>query len=313
MKKIFITAVGGDIGYGIVKALKASSHDFYLFGCDIKKYNVSYDLVDEFFISPAYKDENTWLTFVCNVIKKNHIDYFWPVTEPEIKITDQHKYLFGPATVIINQQNILQIAMDKGLTAQFLSENGIMTPKTWNTVEECEKDFPIIVKERFGCGSHSVVTVNDDYTLAKTFTAMDNPIVQECVGGNDEEYTLTIFSDGKVTNHIVFKRQLGFGGMSRYVEFVHNKELEKIAEKIARLFDLHGSINVQMRKHDGKYYVFEINPRISSTIGFRLQLGFNDVSWWIDMFEKKDISGYIYPTEKMFGVRSVEEKIFYEK
>lgn len=269
-------------------------------------------MIDEFFISPTYKNEAAWLEFVCDIIKIKHIDYFWPVTEIEMKITDRHKDLFESATVFMNRQNILRTAMDKGLTAQFLSQNGVMTPKTWDTVEDCEKNFPIIVKERFGCGSHFVMTVKDEYTLRKTFDTMNDPIVQEYIGNDGEEYTLTIFSNGKVINHIAFKRQLGFGGMSRYVELVHNNELTHIAEKIARIFDLRGSINVQMRRRGNNYYVFEINPRISSTMGFRLQLGFNDVSWWIDMFEGKDISAYVYPTEKIFGVRSIEEKIFYE-
>lgn len=313
MKNVFITAIGGDIGYGIIKALRAGQCDLYMIGCDIKKYNMSYGLVDEFFLSPAYSEEDGWIAFIIDIIKKKHIDYFWPVTEAEIKIVDQHKDLFADATVVINTSNILQIAMDKGLTARFLAENGLMTPKTWDVMEGCEKIYPIVVKERFGCGSHAVAVVNNESDLKKAFTELNDPIVQEYIGNDDEEYTLTIFSNRKITNHIAFKRQLGFGGMSRYVELVQDAELTKIAEKIAGIFDLYGSINVQMRKCSTNYFIIEINPRISSTIGFRLQLGFNDVSWWIDMFDGKDISPYVCPTEKVFGVRCVEEKIFYEK
>lgn len=41
MKTVLITAVGSDIGYGIIKALKASQHDLYMIGCDINQYNMS--------------------------------------------------------------------------------------------------------------------------------------------------------------------------------------------------------------------------------------------------------------------------------
>ncbi|MDE6747887.1 MAG: ATP-grasp domain-containing protein [Lachnospiraceae bacterium] len=312
MIKFLITAIGGDIGYGIIKALKARNRSIYIVGCDVIRYNMSYDLVDEFLISPAYKDEDKWIEFVNDTILTKQIDYFWPVTETELKIVDKNRNLFASTTVVMNSHNILQIATDKMLTAKFLSENGVMAPKTWDDVETCEKNFPVIVKEKFSCGSHSVHVVNDEDNLRAMFAGMDDPIVQEYIGDNSEEYTLAIFSDGKIINYIAFKRQLGFGGMSRYVELIHDIEIKKIAEKIAVTFDLHGSINVQMRKHGGDYYVFEINPRISSTIGFRLQLGFNDVSWWIDMFEGIETVPYICPEEKIFGVRSVEEKIFYE-
>ena len=312
MKKILVTAIGGDIGYGIIKALKENRKNLYIIGCDVIKYNMSYDLVDEFFISPAYKDEDKWIQFVNDIIRTKHIDYFWPVTETELKIVDKNRDLFAAATVVMNSHSILQIAMDKMLTAKFLSENGVMTPKTWDDVEICEKNFPVIIKEKFGCGSHSVHVVDNENNLREIFAGMEDPIVQEYIGDNSEEYTLAIFSDGKIINNIVFKRQLGFGGMSRYVELIHDGEITKIAEKIAGAFDLHGSINVQMRRRGGNYYVFEINPRISSTIGFRLQLGFNDVSWWMDMFEGIDILPYICPEGEIFGVRSVEEKIFYK-
>lgn len=312
MKKILITAIGGDIGYGIIKALKSSTHDLYIIGCDIKKYTMSYDVIDEFFISPAYSEENRWMEAITDIIARKKVDYFLPVSEEEIRIVDQHRKLFNGVTLLINESNVLQIAMDKGLTAKYLLENGIITPATYESIDEIQMHFPMIVKERFGCGSHFVKVVHNDCELKRSFAEMKDPIVQEYIGNQDEEYTLAIFSNGKVTNHIAFKRQLGFGGMSRYVELVNNDTLTGIAHRIAQIFDLHGSINVQMRKSGSIYYVIEINPRISSTIGFRLQLGFNDISWWVDMVNEKDILLYAYPVKKAFGVRSVEEKVFYE-
>ena len=41
MKKILVTAIGGDVGYGIIKSIKKSNYDLYIVGCDIKKYNCS--------------------------------------------------------------------------------------------------------------------------------------------------------------------------------------------------------------------------------------------------------------------------------
>ena len=68
MKKILVTAVGGDIGYGIIKAIKESNHDLYIIGCDIKKYNVSYDLVDEFHVCPPYRNIDNWTACMTDII-----------------------------------------------------------------------------------------------------------------------------------------------------------------------------------------------------------------------------------------------------
>lgn len=311
-KKILVTAVGGDIGYAVIKAIKSSNHDMYIIGCDIKKYNISYDLVDEFYVCPAYRNVEAWTEYMAEMILKKDIDYFWPVTEPEIKIINENPELFESVRVVMNQSNVLRVAMDKGETARFLYENGVLTPKTWACVPEADLTYPLIVKEKFGCGSHSVAVVNGKDELIQSFDEMENPIVQECIGDKSEEYTLTVFSDGETVNCIAFKRELGFGGMSRYVELSHDKKLSIIADKIAKMFNLHGSINVQMRKVEEEYYVFEINPRISSTMGFRMQLGFNDVSWWLDMLENKLVDKYIAPEGVIYGARSVEEKLFRE-
>lgn len=313
MKKVFITAIGGDVGYGLIKALKKSGYALYIIGCDIKKYNCSCDLVDEFYLSPEYEKEDEWWKFVLKLITNKKIDYFWPVTEPEIRLVDKRKKELCNVKVIMNESLILEIAMDKWKTAEYLKKAGICTPNTWRGKESCQNKYPLIVKENFGCGSHGVKIVNNRNELENALNDMWEPIIQEYIGAEKEEYTLTIFSDGSIVNYIAFKRILGFDGMSKFVELANKDEFEKISYKVSELLKLKGSINVQMRKQEEDYYVFEINPRISSTIGFRFLLGFNDAAWWLDLVEGKKIEQYEYPNKKIYGVRSVEEKLFFEE
>jgi len=312
MKKILVTAVGGDIGYGVVKALRKCEKDLYIVGCDIRKYNVSYELVDKFLLCPPYSDVQGWLSFMGNVVAEEEVDMLWPITEPEIRILMDCPKLFEKISIVMNESNVLDIALDKEKTASFLSSNGVLTPKTWEDTDSSDITYPAIVKERSSCGSHAVKIAANKEQMKSYYEKMEAPIVQEYVGDADDEYTLTVFSDDKVINYIAFKRELGFGGMSRCVELVDDPALADVADKIARMFKLRGSVNVQMRKKDDDYCVFEINPRISSTVGFRDKLGFHDVQWWIDMLKGKDIPKYIYPKGKVYGVRSVEEILFTE-
>lgn len=312
MLKIFVTAIGGDIGNGIVTALREMNEEVYILGCDVAKYNMSYDLVDEFFTSPYYTDEEKWISFILDICNQKDVDFFWPVTEPELLIIKNNQDKFDISKIVMNHIGILDIALDKEVTAVFLREHGIRTPRTWNQNDLDYDNFPLIVKARRGCGSHSVKVVYSKEQLEEQLRIIDNPIVQQYVGNQDEEYTMTIFSDGKITNYIAFKRQLGFGGLSRYVELIVDKKLCQIAQKIAMIFELKGSINVQMRKQDDDYFIFEINPRISSTVGFRRMIGFNDVEWWVKMMKNEEIEPFEAPKSKIHGVRCVKEKLFYE-
>ena len=310
MKEIIVTAVGGDIGYGIVKALKNSGRALRITGCDIRPHNMSTDLLDEFFLCPPYTETERWTEAMREMIAKHQADYFFPVTEPEIAIVHGARDLFSSVTTVINQPEVLDIALDKGKTAAFLGEKGVPTPKTWLSMPEETPAFPLVVKEAAGCGSHSVITVSTEEELTQACRRMERPVIQACIGVPEEEYTLTVFSDGRTVNHIAFRRELGFGGMSRYVELVRDETLSALAEKIAEVFHLRGSVNVQCRKQDGEYFVFEINPRISSTLGFRVPLGFHDVLWWLDSLEGIPVPRYTAPEGPVFGVRTVEEKLF---
>lgn len=312
MKTILVSAVGGDIGYGIIKALKESGAPLRFIGFDIRKFNASSDLMDEFYVSPPYREEEKWLNFVTGLVHDCHADYFWPVTEPEIRIVDRNRELFNGTTLVINSSSILRIALNKALTAAVLRDGGIPTPETWERTDTVSRPYPLIVKEAFGCGSHSVCLVNSREELEAAFQGMQAPVVQECIGSPEEEYTLTVFSDGNTVNFIAFKRSLGFGGMSRYVELAEDEKLADLACRLSGLLELRGSVNVQMRKQNGRYYVFEINPRISSTIGFRVKLGFNDAAWWLDLLNGRAVEQYHCPHRKAVGVRTVEEKIFFD-
>ena len=55
--------------------------------------------------------------------------------------------------------------------------------------------------------------------------------------------------------------------------------IRQLLEFVAHRLQLRGSINVQLRKTTRGPVIFEINPRFSSTVMFRHQLGFTDLLW----------------------------------
>ena len=79
-----------------------------------------------------------------------------------------------------------------------------------------------------------------------------------------------------------------------------NSEIEELLHAIALHLDLQGSINVQLRLRAGIPYVFEINPRFSSTVRFRYKLGFSDVIWSMQDSLHRVVDSYQMP---MIGTR----------
>lgn len=315
MRVIFVTAVGGDIGSSVLKSLRSSFPLDRLVGCDVNEYNQGIGYLDEFYIAPAYTYKQEYMEFVKTLCLEKNITHFVPMTEPEIKIINENRDFFqkNGIKVLIHNANILDIALDKYKTAVYLRKNGVPVPKTWLPIElEYPSEFPVVVKGRQGCGSKNLAIVHSKEEYVRAIERIENPVVQEYVGTEEEEYTVGIFSNKNQTEYIAFKRKLGYGGMSIQVELVEDTQIEHISMEVAKLFDLAGSINIQMRKEKGNYYIFEINPRISSTVGFRNKLGFHDIEWWFRLLDHGcERIEYKKEEKKVIGIRVLEEKIFY--
>lgn len=309
-----VTAIGGDIGSSVVRCLSKEFSKERLAGCDITPYVSGYSYVGDFFLVPPYKEEKKYIDVLLYECKKRSITHILPMTEGEIKIFDKYREVFAEAglKIMINSSNILKIAFSKYDTAKAVKRMGLNSPKTWKCGDCIDGIiYPVIIKPDTGCGSRDIRVVRDFQEYKTLISQASDAVVQEYIGTSEEEYTVGVFSDGKEVKEIAFRRTLGFGGMSRMVELVEDESIHFIAETVAAFFELKGALNLQMRKQKGEYYIFEINPRISSTVGFRYRLGFKDIKWWLDLLDGKT-EKIVYTPEKppVVGIRTLDEKIF---
>lgn len=309
---LFITAIGGDIACAALRCICHGYEYNSLIGCDIQEYVQGKKYIDEFIIAPRYNEE-AYIEFIKEVCQKFDVTHFLPMTEAEIIIADKNRVFFAENGIklMINNSKIINIATSKYMTAKFLSQCGINTPETFSYEEyDGQLDYPFIIKANQSCGSKQIKVVTSREEFEQAMKVIKEPVIQRYIGSVDEEYTMGVFADGHTTKSISFKRKLGFGGMSVYVETVKDKAMEQIAEKISKVLELKGSINVQMRRDMDSYSVFEINPRISSTVGFRHQFGFKDVIWWLNMLDKNLVSFEFEIEPGIVGIRVLAEMIF---
>lgn len=313
-ERYLITAIGGDIGSSVVRCLNKEFPKICLLGCDITPYIPSYDEVGIFFLVPPYNDEEIYAKFILNKCKKYEITHILPMTEGEIRVFDKYREDFYKRNIkiMIQNSNVLQVAFSKFETAKAVKEMGLKSPKTWTVNKFIESPrFPIVIKPNQGCGSKNVRIAYNIEEYETFVSGIPDAVIQEYVGDPDHEYTVGVFSKGEKVNVIIFKRKLDVNGMSRLVEQIEDENITIISKTIARHFDLHGSINIQLRTQGKDYYIFEINPRISSTVGFRYMLGFKDIKWWLDLLDG-DKSEINYTPENLpvIGIRTYQEKIF---
>ncbi len=303
MRRILVTAISGDIGNGILKIL--GEQECHLYGCDVNDIAVGMDKV-EYFWKAKYAADEGYIEELLEKCEELQVTHLIPVNEREIEVISKERTRFEDKgiKILILDNSILECCLDKYETAVFLKKNGVEVPATFLSEEAIvDKRKKYICKPRRSNGSKNIFTYIPETEKADV---SDEYVIQEYID-SEEEYTIGVFRAGDITNTISFKRELK-NGYSYLVELSNDVHLKEIAERAAGLLDLEGYMNIQLRKSGEKYYIFEINPRISGTVRFRHMLGFSDVLWWLDMLDNKAVEKYTCGYNKAVGIRELNEK-----
>lgn len=309
---ILISSIGGDIGFSAVRSLRDTAD--IIIGCDISHNTLPVmDIIDRFYRVPPASDTDKYINSIKEIISKENINGFLPVSEPEIEVLKSRRYELDDLGVrlFLNNDKILDNFLDKLNTAYYLKSIHVIVPKTILLSDyNGEFGYPVMIKPRKGCGGKGLLVAECPDDLEYMSRKNDGSlIVQEYIGTNAEDYTTGVFSDGHVVSSISFKRKLGFGSLSVEAVLVNEPFLDNMAQHISKKTGLIGSINIQSRRSGDVFIPYEINPRLSSTMLFRKNFGFNDAVWWLDVLFGK---GYSYKAKYKSGraVRYLSERYF---
>lgn len=301
-----MTALSGDIGNGILKIL-SEREDCVLFGCDVNPIAAGMNDVKQFW-KCKYAVEEGYIDELLDKCKKHRITHLIPVNEKEIETVSKERRRFSQegVKILIQSSQALEICLDKYCTVQWLSEKCFDVPHTYRNIKDISfktgKKF--IYKPRKSNGSRDIQMIASSEEAMQL--KMDGYVLQDYIDSEDE-YTVGVFCSKQIINTIAFRRKLKHGYSSQ-IELVKDHKLEEIAHRIAELMHLEGYINIQLRKKDGQYFIFEINPRISGTVRFRHMLGFTDVLWWLDLVDGMKIPLFKNEYQHALGIRELNEK-----
>lgn len=309
---ILISSIGGDIGCSAVRSLRDSVD--VIIGCDAANNTLPVlDFIDKFYKVPPASDADRYIDFIKEIVSTENINGFLPISEYEIEVLNSRRNEFDNHGVrlFLNNKKILDNFLDKLNTAYYLKSIHVIVPKTILLSDyNGEFGYPIMIKPRKGCGGKGLLVAKGPDDLEYMSKKNDGSlIVQEYIGTDAEDYTTGVFSDGHVVSSISFKRKLGFGSLSAEAVLVNEPFLDNMAQHISKETGLIGSINIQSRRSGDIFIPYEINPRLSSTMLFRKNFGFNDAVWWLNVLFGK---GYSYKAKYKSGraVRYLSERYF---
>jgi len=292
--RILVTGCGGEIGLGIGRILQKEKIASDIVGCDIHEDHAGTFVFNRVEIV-SRADSSTYLDSINCLINKYHIDVVIPTSEPELRVLANNElYKKVASMIIMANPQALELGFDKLATAEMLKLNNLPYPWTMTVKQGNPKELPCIIKSRFGSGSRNVSVVENDLLEFYALHRQED-IWQEYLKPDDQEFTCGLFRSAcGETRAIAFRRVLR-GDHTVSGEVVENNDIDDLLIRIAKVLQLTGSINVQLRLVNNRPVVFEINPRFSSTVVFRHLLGFKDLIWCLEDKAKKPISKYLPP------------------
>lgn len=293
MKRILVTGAGALLGQGILRCLGFSKNNYYIVSADPDPRSTGHSLANCSYTIP-FADSPKYMESLENIIELEKIDLIMIGTDVELPFFAEHrlylenKYNFK---IMVSGQDVIEVANDKWLTANFLKENDFPYPKSALTTDSDalnillqDSEFPFIAKPVDGARSKGLKIIRNKQDLADITSYKNNLVVQEMIGEEEGEFTTgCVVVEDSCKAVVSMTRDLRDGNTWRaYREenYKYDDMIATIAEKIG----VEGPANFQYRIRNGEPVIFEINARFSGTTPLRYIFGFNEVEALVEYY-----------------------------
>jgi carbamoyl-phosphate synthase large subunit len=287
VKNILVTGAGALLGQGILRLLNISDFQKKIYTADPDPRSTGHWLGDYALTIPKATDKN-YIDEIKKIVFDFKIDALLVGTDVELnkfaEVKDQFLKEYN-CKVLVSNEEVVNIANDKFLTAKFLEDNGFPFPKSvMATNKESllklkdEVGFPLFAKPIDGARSMGLVKINNLDELLAIYDENSNLVVQQFLSEDLGEYTSgCVVVDGKCKAITTLRRDLRDGNTYRAYRDSQSGIYDDFIKEIAEKLNPDGPANFQFRIFDGKPVIFEINGRFSGTTPLRHFFGFNEV------------------------------------
>jgi carbamoyl-phosphate synthase large subunit len=314
---ILVTGTGAIIGYGIINSLRQSGLPVNIIAIDI--YNTAYgQFVSDKFYQGVLANSDGFIDFINSIIEKEKIDLIIPGIEQDLFALHKNKEKVK-CKVVMNNDLCIEISKSKLATFEYIKEHSdinLIPTLHKESYEDCVKQLgsPFLLKPISSYASKGIETIKSKEEFDFYVKRINNNCVfQKIIGTKDEEYTISVFGDGKgnYLDSIILKRYLSQEGATSNAQVVESDLVMDYIKKLVSLLKPVGSTNIQVRVENNTVYLLEINPRISSACSIRSAFGYNDPEMCVKYYLS---NGTIHPTIKKKGkaIRFISDYIINE-
>lgn len=287
IKNILVTGAGALLGQGILRLLQIADFPKKIFTADPDARSSGHWLGDYALTIPKINEAN-YKSAIEEIITKYKIDAILVGTDVELPFFAEHKEEFLKkynCRVVVSDTEVIAIANNKFLTAEFLEKNNFPYPLSVMANDksklfhiEKELGYPLFAKPFDGARSLGIKKIENHQELMEIYHPESNLVVQQYLPESDGEYTSgCIVLGGKCKAVVTLKRDLRDGNTYRAYRDDETSKYDSFIIPIAEKLNADGPVNFQFRIFNGKPIIFEINGRFSGTTPLRHFFGFNEV------------------------------------
>ena len=155
--KVLISGAGGDVGQGVMKALRLSNLNIEIYATCISQHSSwLHQEGIKGYISP-YSDSEDYVPWLINFIRKFKISVFFPTVDSEITKISVAKQFIEAETgcnVFVDNPDRVAICDDKFRTVEYLRDNGfpfpdsVISERVQGLALASRIGYPLIVKKK---------------------------------------------------------------------------------------------------------------------------------------------------------------------
>lgn len=218
---------------------------------------------------------------------RNEINALIPLIDTELLVLAEARDRFEQAgtRAIVSSPEVIGIATDKILTAEFLTKHDLLTPRILTEKELDSAQLPLFSKPRFGSAGHEVNKITTAEELAFFRGHRPDSIFQEFIDGN--EHTVDVFVDfnGRPLCAVPRRRHEVRGGEVTKGQTVRHKGIiDQSLKLVEALGGCAGMITVQcFLTPDDRVVFIEINPRFGGGVPLSIQAGADSPRWLLEL------------------------------
>ena len=224
------------------------------------------------------------------LVKKWNIDCVVPGSNRElaafIELSNNNPQLL----MVMPSAQFIHLCVDKNQLMYKLAEANISFLPPYKTKDKVV--YPAIAKPVSGEGSrqfHIVKTPEQLEGYLKLYdTQFEDILVQPYIEGTEYTISVIVNNRNKLVG-VVPKRVIEKRGITRAAVSEHNEVIEKLCTDIVAKYNPRGPFNVQLKLLGGKGYIFEINPRLSTTSVLSNKAFGNEVELYIKYYNADEI------------------------